>query len=110
MPPVRSTMVIAALALSATLAAQDVGLTGVVGLWRSVDDGGPALQIDGASWSGTTDPAAAKTVLADIGSAGIDMLAVTDQLTLEGVKLFADSYDQLIANLERKRKHLRPVA
>lgn len=62
MPPVRSTMVIAALALSATLAAQDVGLTGVVGLWRSVDDGGPALQIDGASWSGTTDPAAARSI------------------------------------------------
>jgi hypothetical protein len=62
MPAVRASLFTAALALSATLAAQGPGLTGVVGLWRAVDDGGPALQIDGATWKGTTDPAEARAI------------------------------------------------
>jgi hypothetical protein len=38
------------------------GLIGVVGLWAAVDDAGPAFQIDGASWGGTTEPGDARTL------------------------------------------------
>ncbi len=41
-----------------------------------------------------------------LAQAGIDMNAVTDQLQHEGVKAFADSFDQLIARLEERRKTL----
>jgi transaldolase len=37
---------------------------------------------------------------------GIDLQAVTLQLQLEGVKSFADSYDQLIQTLEERRRTL----
>ena len=39
-------------------------------------------------------------------AAGIDMNAVTDQLQAEGVKAFADSFAQLLADVERKRAAL----
>jgi hypothetical protein len=39
-------------------AAQPAAPKGVVGNWSVVDDGGPALRVDGASWSGKTDSAA----------------------------------------------------
>lgn len=38
-----------------------------------------------------------------IQAAGIDMKAVTDQLLVEGVKAFADSFDKLLADIEAKR-------
>ena len=41
-----------------------------------------------------------------LSDAGIDMQAVTLQLQHEGVKLFADSFDQLLATLEQRRRAL----
>jgi transaldolase/glucose-6-phosphate isomerase len=38
--------------------------------------------------------------------AGIDMNAVTDELLIDGVKQFADSFDQLMTDLEAKRAKL----
>lgn len=45
-------------------------------------------------------PAAAKT-MADLESAGISMKQVTDKLTDDGVKLFADAFDKLLAAVEK---------
>jgi len=46
---------------------------------------------------------AARQVLAQVAALGIDLEAVCGQLQREGVKQFADAYDQLIAALQRKR-------
>jgi transaldolase len=48
----------------------------------------------------------ARKVMHDLAAAGIDMDAVTLQLQREGVKLFADSFDQLIQTLEARRRAL----
>jgi transaldolase len=48
----------------------------------------------------------ARTVMAALEAVGIDMDAVTLQLQQEGVKLFADSFDALIATLEARREAL----
>ena len=48
----------------------------------------------------------AQQVMRDLAVAGIDMDAVTLQLQHEGVKSFADSYDQLIQALEARRRSL----
>ncbi len=48
-------------------------------------------------------PGARKTML-DLGRAGISMKAVTDQLTEDGVKLFADAFDKLLAAVEKQAK------
>jgi transaldolase/glucose-6-phosphate isomerase len=45
-------------------------------------------------------PAAAK-VMDDLARAGISMKEVTDQLTQEGVKLFADAFEKLLAAVEK---------
>ena len=45
-------------------------------------------------------PAAAK-VMDDLGRAGISMKEVTDQLTQEGVKLFADAFEKLLAAVKK---------
>jgi len=45
-------------------------------------------------------PAAAKT-MADLERAGISMKQVTDKLTDDGVKLFADAFDKLLASVEK---------
>ncbi len=45
----------------------------------------------------------AKMILARLGEVGVDLNAVTDQLTVEGVNAFAKSFDELLANLETKR-------
>jgi transaldolase / glucose-6-phosphate isomerase len=47
--------------------------------------------------------AAQKTML-DLGRSGISMKAVTDQLTEDGVKLFADAFDKLLAAVEKQAK------
>ncbi|MBF8299013.1 MAG: transaldolase [Dehalococcoidia bacterium] len=47
------------------------------------------------------DPDAAQ-IIQEIESAGIRMQQVTDRLLAEGVKAFADSFDSLLANIERK--------
>jgi hypothetical protein len=37
---------------------------------------------------------------------GIDLTAVTDELTVAGVKSFSESYNNLIAVIERRRHEL----
>src|SRR5437868_1863819 len=49
---------------------------------------------------------AARATMRDLRAAGIDMDQVTLQLQREGVKLFADSFDQLIKTLEGRRQTL----
>jgi transaldolase len=48
----------------------------------------------------------ARKTMRDLAEAGIDMDAVTLQLQHEGVKSFADSFDQLLKALEGRRKAL----
>ncbi len=45
----------------------------------------------------TEDVAGAAKVMQDLGRAGISMREVTDKLTDDGVKLFADAFDKLLA-------------
>ncbi|WP_127475320.1 transaldolase [Sulfurivermis fontis] len=45
----------------------------------------------------------ARQVLAQVAALGIDLEAVCAQLQREGVKQFADAYDQLLATLRQKR-------
>jgi transaldolase/glucose-6-phosphate isomerase len=52
----------------------------------------------------------ARSTLARLAEVGIDLQAVTDQLTVEGVKSFAKSFDELLANLSAKRTRLKTVA
>jgi len=59
---------------------------------RTVDT--PATQAD------------AQAVFRDLAAAGIDMDAVTLQLQKDGVRLFAESFDKLIATLEGRRQAL----
>jgi transaldolase len=48
----------------------------------------------------------AKTVLACLEEAGLHMADVTEQLKREGVKLFADSFDELMQMLEKGTRSL----
>ena len=48
----------------------------------------------------------ARATLDQLRSAGIDLDAVTDQLLTDGVQLFADSFDQLQADIEARRAAL----
>jgi len=45
----------------------------------------------------------ARKTLSDLANAGVDMDAITEQLLRDGVKAFADSYDQSLEILENKR-------
>jgi len=45
----------------------------------------------------TEDVAGAAKVMSDLAKAGISMKEVTDKLTADGVKLFADAFDKLLA-------------
>jgi len=47
---------------------------------------------------------AAHKTMSDLGRSGISMKAVTDQLTEDGVKLFADAFDKLLAAVEQQAK------
>jgi transaldolase len=51
----------------------------------------------------------ARQVMQELKEIGIDLDAVTLQLQREGVKSFADSYDQLIHTLEQRRRALAPA-
>jgi transaldolase / glucose-6-phosphate isomerase len=53
---------------------------------------------------------AAKKTMADLARMGISMKAVTDQLTEDGVKLFADAFDQLLAAVDQRAKHVATTA
>jgi transaldolase / glucose-6-phosphate isomerase len=49
----------------------------------------------------TEDVAGAAKTMADLERAGISMKQVTDKLTDDGVKLFADAFDKLLAAVEK---------
>ena len=49
----------------------------------------------------TEDIAGAQKVMDDLGRSGISMKEVTDKLTDDGVKLFADAFDKLLAAVEK---------
>ncbi|MDO8631544.1 MAG: transaldolase [Phycisphaerales bacterium] len=48
-----------------------------------------------------------RELLAKLAEAGIDLKAVTDQLTIEGVKSFAKSFDELLSGLSQKQSTVR---
>ncbi len=52
----------------------------------------------------------ARAALAGLAEVDIDLKAVTDQLTIEGVNAFAKSFDELLANLAAKRARLKTAA
>jgi transaldolase/glucose-6-phosphate isomerase len=47
---------------------------------------------------------AAHKTMSDLDRSGISMKAVTDQLTEDGVKLFAEAFDKLLAEVEKQAK------
>jgi transaldolase len=49
----------------------------------------------------TEDVPAAAKVMDDLARAGISMKEVTDKLTQDGVKLFADAFEKLLAAVEK---------
>ena len=49
----------------------------------------------------TEDIPGAQKTMDDLAKAGISMKEVTDKLTVDGVKLFADAFDKLLAAVER---------
>lgn len=49
----------------------------------------------------------ARKIISDIEAMGINMKDVTDQLTREGVDLFAQSFDDLLKNLSKKTEQVR---
>jgi transaldolase / glucose-6-phosphate isomerase len=52
----------------------------------------------------TEDVEGARKTMADLGGVGIVMKDVTDKLTTDGVKLFADAFDTLLAAVEKNTK------
>ena len=52
----------------------------------------------------TEDVDSAQRTMEDLDRAGISMKGVTDQLTEEGVKLFADAFDKLLEAVEKSTK------
>jgi len=52
----------------------------------------------------TEDVGGARTTMADLAAVGIVMKQVTDKLTADGVKLFADAFDTLLAAVEKNTK------
>ena len=56
----------------------------------------------------TEDLPGARKTMADLAGVGISMKQATDKLTEDGVKLFADAFDKLLAAVEKNTK--RPTA
>jgi transaldolase / glucose-6-phosphate isomerase len=52
----------------------------------------------------TEDVPGAAKLMDDLARAGISMKEVTDKLTQDGVKLFADAFDKLLAAVEKNRQ------
>jgi transaldolase/glucose-6-phosphate isomerase len=52
----------------------------------------------------TDDVTGAAKVMDDLARAGISMKEVTDKLTQDGVKLFADAFEKLLAAVEKNRE------
>ena len=48
----------------------------------------------------------ARRVMQQLAASGVNMQAVTDELLVDGVKVFSDSFAKLLANLEDKRARL----
>jgi transaldolase len=73
----------------------------------------PPPTIDAVLDHGTTevtirdDLEGARKLFARLAEFGIHLDEVTDRLLTDGVKAFADSFDQLFANLEQKRRNLQ---
>ena len=63
---------------------------------------GEKAEITGATADG--DPAEVEGAFKDLADAGIDMDDVTDKLLRDGVKLFVDAMDKLIAGVESARE------
>jgi transaldolase/glucose-6-phosphate isomerase len=61
------------------------------------DHGKPRLSL-------TEDLDGARKTMADLAKVGIVMKHVTDKLTADGVKLFADAFDELLAAVEKNAK------
>jgi transaldolase/glucose-6-phosphate isomerase len=61
------------------------------------DHGKPRLSL-------TENVDGARKTMADLASVGIVMKEVTDKLTVDGVKLFADAFDTLLAAVEKNTK------
>ena len=57
-----------------------------------------------------SDLAGAHKVFADLKAAGISLHDITEELTVEGVKSFAESYNQMLEAISGKQKHLTGVA
>jgi transaldolase / glucose-6-phosphate isomerase len=53
----------------------------------------------------TEDIESAKQTMSDLAKVGISMNEVTDQLTVEGVKLFADAFDKLLQAVEKSTRN-----
>ncbi len=49
----------------------------------------------------TEDVEGAQKIMSDLASVGISMKEVTDKLTVDGVKLFADAFDKLLEAVEK---------
>ena len=60
-------------------------------------------QVNQAITQGVTE---AQDTVKSLASAGISLSSVTTQLLADGVKAFADSFDQLMVNIEEKRLRL----
>src|ERR1700678_3386518 len=56
----------------------------------------------------TEDVESARKTMADLAAVGIVMKDVTDKLTADGVKLFADAFDTLLAAVEKSAKRSSP--
>jgi transaldolase/glucose-6-phosphate isomerase len=56
----------------------------------------------------TEDLDSARKTMADLAGVGIVMKDVTDKLTADGVKLFADAFDTLLAAVEKSTKRSSP--
>ena len=53
---------------------------------------------------------AAHKTMSDLGRCGVSMKAVTDQLTEDGVKLFAEAFDKLLAEVEKQAQLARAAS
>jgi transaldolase/glucose-6-phosphate isomerase len=54
------------------------------------------------------DVGEAYAVVEKLGTAGIDMKTVTGQLLTDGVRLFAESFEKMLADIEAKRQAIAP--
>ena len=61
----------------------------------------PSATTESSRNSLTEDVPAAAKVMDDLARAGISIKEVTDKLTQDGVKLFADAFDKLLAAVEK---------